>query len=225
MIFFWRTYQTFIHTFYYAKSLQSCPTLRNPIDGSPPGSPVPGILQARTLEWVAISFSSDLFLKVASRAFPEIILNIFYIFSKMVSAIQNESKKWRVPESLELPKCNLNFISPHNNYQDRNLAYCVLKGFYVTRNDEGFLVDSRKTQFTENTVHPSSSTFHKTTFWKKKWKNVWLHKSAAYNYLSMSGRDIFCGTNRSAFPSQSRQTSGCWSFFHGFSSFWLLRYQ
>ena len=40
-----------------AKSLQSCPTLCNPMDGSPPGSPVPGILQARTLEWVAISFS------------------------------------------------------------------------------------------------------------------------------------------------------------------------
>ena len=41
-----------------AKSLQSCPTLCNPIDGSPPGSPVPGVLQARTLEWVAISFSN-----------------------------------------------------------------------------------------------------------------------------------------------------------------------
>ena len=41
-----------------AKSLQLCPTLWDPIDGSPPGSPVPGILQARTLEWVAISFSS-----------------------------------------------------------------------------------------------------------------------------------------------------------------------
>ena len=41
-----------------AKPLQSCPTLCNPIDGSPPGSPIPGILQARTLEWVAISFSS-----------------------------------------------------------------------------------------------------------------------------------------------------------------------
>ena len=42
----------------YAKSLQSCPTLCDPIDGSPPGSPVHGILQARTLEWVAISSSS-----------------------------------------------------------------------------------------------------------------------------------------------------------------------
>ena len=41
-----------------AKSLQSCPTLCDPIAGSPPGSPVPGILQARILEWVAISFSS-----------------------------------------------------------------------------------------------------------------------------------------------------------------------
>ena len=41
-----------------AKSLQSCPTLCEPRDGSPPGSAVPGILQARTLEWVAISFSN-----------------------------------------------------------------------------------------------------------------------------------------------------------------------
>ena len=41
-----------------AKLLQSCQTLCDPIDGSPPGSPVPGILQARTLEWVAISFSN-----------------------------------------------------------------------------------------------------------------------------------------------------------------------
>ena len=41
-----------------SKSLQSCPTLCDPLDGSPPGSPVPGILQARTLEWVAMSFSN-----------------------------------------------------------------------------------------------------------------------------------------------------------------------
>ena len=46
------------HTAAAAKSLQSCLTLCDPIDGSPPGSPVPGILQARTLEWVAISFSN-----------------------------------------------------------------------------------------------------------------------------------------------------------------------
>ena len=41
-----------------AESLQSCPTLCNPVEGSPPGSPIPGFLQARTLEWVAISFSN-----------------------------------------------------------------------------------------------------------------------------------------------------------------------
>ena len=46
-----------LKSYHAAKSLQSCPTLCDPIDGSPPGSAVPGILQARTLEWVAISFS------------------------------------------------------------------------------------------------------------------------------------------------------------------------
>ena len=50
----------------YAKSLQSCPTLCDPIDGSLPGSPVPGILQVRTLEWVAISFSNAWKWKVKS---------------------------------------------------------------------------------------------------------------------------------------------------------------
>ena len=47
-----------------AKSIQSCLTLCDPRDGSPPDSPVPGILQARTLEWVAISFSNALMWKV-----------------------------------------------------------------------------------------------------------------------------------------------------------------
>ena len=51
-----------------AKSLQSCPTLCNPIDGSPPGSAVPGNLQARTLEWVAISFSNAWKWKVKSES-------------------------------------------------------------------------------------------------------------------------------------------------------------
>ena len=56
-------YTLYVHFVYHiaaaaAKSHQSCPTLCDPIDGSPPVSPVPGILQARTLEWVAISFSN-----------------------------------------------------------------------------------------------------------------------------------------------------------------------
>ena len=53
-----RNWDWYIHPTAAAKSLQSCPTLCDPTDGSPPGSPVPGILQARTLEWVAISFSN-----------------------------------------------------------------------------------------------------------------------------------------------------------------------
>ena len=69
MLIFWRWYITealqhvllsvlFPAAAAESKSLQSCPTLCDPIDGSPPGSPIPGILQARTLEWVAISFSN-----------------------------------------------------------------------------------------------------------------------------------------------------------------------
>ena len=52
-----------------AKSLQSCPTLCDPIDGNLPGSPIPGILQARTLEWVAISFSNAWKWKVKVKSF------------------------------------------------------------------------------------------------------------------------------------------------------------
>ena len=57
-----------------AKSLQSCPTLCDPIDGSPPGSPVPGILQARTLEWVAISFSNSWKWKVKVKSLSRVRL-------------------------------------------------------------------------------------------------------------------------------------------------------
>ena len=57
-----------------AKLLQSCPTLCDPIDGSPPGSPIPGILQARTLEWVAISFSSAWKWKVKGKSLSRVRL-------------------------------------------------------------------------------------------------------------------------------------------------------
>ena len=57
-----------------AKSLQSCPTLCDPIDGSPPGSPVPGILPARTLEWAAISFSNAWKWKVKVKLFSSVRL-------------------------------------------------------------------------------------------------------------------------------------------------------
>ena len=57
-----------------AKSLQSCLTLCDPIDGSPPGSPVPGVLQARTLEWVAISFSNACKWKVKGKSLSRVWL-------------------------------------------------------------------------------------------------------------------------------------------------------
>ena len=58
-----------------AKSLQSCPTLCDPIDGSPPGSSVPGILQARTLEWLAISFSNAWKWKVKVKSLSRVQLS------------------------------------------------------------------------------------------------------------------------------------------------------
>jgi len=57
-----------------AKSLQSCPTLHDSINSNPPGSPIPGILQARTLEWVAISFSNSWKWKVRMKSFSRIWL-------------------------------------------------------------------------------------------------------------------------------------------------------
>ena len=58
-----------------AKLLQSCPTLCNPIDSLPPGSPIPGILQAKTLEWVAISFSNSLKWKVKVKLLSRVRLS------------------------------------------------------------------------------------------------------------------------------------------------------
>ena len=74
-----RLYISFLFHYFFslltaAKSLQSCPTLCDPIDGSPPGSPVPGILQARTLEWVAISFSNAWKWKVKVKSLSSIRL-------------------------------------------------------------------------------------------------------------------------------------------------------
>ena len=76
---FWGSYSPwtkskFASAYATAKSLQSCPTLCDPIDGSPPGSPVPGILQARTLEWVAISFSNAQKWKVKAKSFSHVWL-------------------------------------------------------------------------------------------------------------------------------------------------------
>ena len=66
-----------------AKLLQSCPTLCSPIDGSPPGSPVPGILQARTLEWVAISFSNACKWRVKVKSLSRVWLLVVVVSDPM----------------------------------------------------------------------------------------------------------------------------------------------
>ena len=76
---FWRTIKYFLNprSWFLAatsKSLQSCPPLCDPIDGSPPGSAIPGILQARTLEWVAISFSNAWKWKVKAKPLSRVRL-------------------------------------------------------------------------------------------------------------------------------------------------------
>ena len=83
-------YQTHILTATAAaKSLQSCPTLRNPTDGSPPGSSVPGILQARTPEWVAISFSNAWKWKVKVKSLSRVQVNV-----KSLSRVQLLATPW-----------------------------------------------------------------------------------------------------------------------------------
>ena len=76
-----------------AKSLQSCPTLCDPIDGSPPGSPVPGILQARTLEWVAISFSNPWKWKVKVKS----LSHVWFLATPWTAAYQ-------APPSMGFPR-------------------------------------------------------------------------------------------------------------------------
>ena len=79
----WRPFQTFktfpsSHCSAAAKSLQSCPTLCDPIEGSPPGSPILGSLQARTLEWVAISFSNAWKWKVKVKSLSGVLTTAQY---------------------------------------------------------------------------------------------------------------------------------------------------
>ena len=72
----WKYDQNINILLHAAKSLQSCPTLCDPIDGSPPGSAIPGILQARALEWVAISFSNGWKWKVKVKSLSRVRLQI-----------------------------------------------------------------------------------------------------------------------------------------------------
>ena len=90
------------HAVAAAKSLQSCPTLCDPIDGNPPGSPVPGILQARTLEWAAISFSNAWKWKVKVKLLSHVRLLATPWTSKVIlttlQASLQQYMNWELPD-------------------------------------------------------------------------------------------------------------------------------
>ena len=110
-------YPCFLTAAAAAKSLQSCPTLCDPIEGSPPGSPIPGILQARTLEWVAISFSNAWKWKVKGKS----LSHVWLFMTPWTAAHQaplpmrfSRHEYWSgvpSPFSLQRPK----FPIPHSN--------------------------------------------------------------------------------------------------------------
>ena len=87
----WGNWKQWLTLFCCAKSLQSCPTLCNPIDGSPPGSPFPGILQARTLEWVAIFFSNAWKWKVKVKSESEVAQSCLTLSGPMDCSLAGSS--------------------------------------------------------------------------------------------------------------------------------------
>ena len=105
-----------------AKSLQSCPTLCDPIDGSPPGSSVPGILQARTLEWVAIAFSNAWKWKVKVKSLSRVRL----LVTPWTAAYQappsmgfSRQEYWSgvpLPSLHDFSRCPQFLVAPNNPY-------------------------------------------------------------------------------------------------------------
>ena len=96
-----------------AKSLQSCLTLYDPIDGSPPGSPVPGILQARTLEWVAISSSNARKWKVKVKSFSRVRLLATPWSAAYQAPLSMGFSRQEYWSGLPLPSPNCRFASFH----------------------------------------------------------------------------------------------------------------
>ena len=134
-----------------AKSLQSCSTLCDPIDGSPPGSPVPGILQARTLEWVAISFSNAWKWKVKVRSLSRIRLfatpwtaayqaplSMGFSRQEYWSGLPLPSPPWNATQPLKrtiIDTCNNLEESPENHTEWKTQSpkgYMLYDSIYIT---------------------------------------------------------------------------------------------
>jgi len=114
-----------------AKSLQSCPTLCDPIDGSPPGSPIPGILQARTLEWVAIFFSNAWKWKVKVKS-----LSPVRIFATPCTVA------YQAPQSMRFSRQEYWSGVPLPSLEEiSSLSHCIVfLYFFALISEEGFLI-------------------------------------------------------------------------------------
>ena len=123
-----------------AKSLQSCPTLCDPRDSSPPGCPVPGILQARTLEWVAISFSNAWKWKVKAKSFSRVWL----FATPWTAAYQAPSSmgfsRQEYWSGVPLPSPKILYRQDHNEI---SLHTCQ-NGYYQKHNKDQVLVRTWK---------------------------------------------------------------------------------
>ena len=106
------------------KLLQSCPTLWDPKDGSPPGSPVPGILQARTLEWVAISFSNSWKWKVKVKSLSRVRL-----FVNPWTAAYQAPRPWDFPGKSTGVGCHCLLL---NNTLEESIAEELRQNFWKT---------------------------------------------------------------------------------------------
>ena len=122
-----------------AKSLQSCPTLCDPIDGSPTGSPVPGILQARTLEWITISFSKAMKVKSESQvvqSYPTLcnLMDCSLPGSSTHGIFQARVLEWgAIAFSLEETKSQKVIDRPRSNY----LSDCAVTQHLLYRSPSG----------------------------------------------------------------------------------------
>ena len=150
---------------YAAKSLQSCPTLCDPIDGSPPGFPVPGILQARTLEWVAISFSNAWKWKVKVKSESEVVQSCLTLSDPM--------------------DCSLTGSSIHGIFQAKVLEWSAI-AFSVLEYRRSimlwwFQVDSKGTQLSYTWVHslPNSSPIFKMK--RYKWTYLQIREKERFS--------------------------------------------
>ena len=106
-----------------AKSLQSCPTLCDPIDGSPPGSPIPGIHQARTPEWVAISFSNARKWKVKVKSLsPGRLFTTPTVYYIMLFTNSSDINRGLSPDHLSLKKDQLRALINNSPEHEKSIS-------------------------------------------------------------------------------------------------------